>query len=288
MVGVHWGIMSGRDRPTTLCRLRFVADEGEAVVRPAMRRESVSIDTWIRWVCGVLGLAGAVAGTYAIFVTEVEAGPVALILFGALFLLVGLGGTMPSRLKIGDNEAEWQREVGQIVAEVVDEAPVESRSRIEAQVNELAVIAPRAAAAPRMAINYERVVERLLFEAVEIVEKIEPKFVVALNFNQHFTKGIEPPGEDYTVVPVEIRSSQSTIDYSYLTTLHDRAQGIKGTKRAKILLLTPGDPGAAALFSDVIYERIYGEGQIFDVVRGLQKALGIIDVPRPTYRIGRH
>ncbi len=58
-----------------------------------------------------LGLIGLGAGGVAVFVTHLEAGPVALLVVGFLFLLIGMSGRMPSRLKIGDNEAAWEEAV---------------------------------------------------------------------------------------------------------------------------------------------------------------------------------
>jgi hypothetical protein len=65
------------------------------------------IDIWYRVGAIVLGLVGLAGGGAAVFLTHVEAGPVALIVVGFLFILIGVSGRLPNRLKIGDNEAEW-------------------------------------------------------------------------------------------------------------------------------------------------------------------------------------
>ena len=87
------------------------------------RREAIGVETWARWAAGVLGLIGLGAGGTAVFVTDLEAGPVALIVVGALLLFIGLAGVMPTRLKIGDNEAEWLREIGESVERIEEKAP---------------------------------------------------------------------------------------------------------------------------------------------------------------------
>ncbi|HEX4094116.1 MAG TPA: hypothetical protein VHZ33_35830 [Trebonia sp.] len=87
-----------------------------------LQRHPVKVATWARWLAGVLGAAGAGAGGVAVFLTQAEAGPVALIAAGALFLLLALGGVMPTRVKIGDNEAEWQ-EIAQSVADIQRQVP---------------------------------------------------------------------------------------------------------------------------------------------------------------------
>jgi tetratricopeptide (TPR) repeat protein len=59
----------------------------------------------------------------AVFVTHVEAGPVALIAGGVLFMFIALSGVLPTRLKIGDNEAEWQQEIAESAASIRRQVP---------------------------------------------------------------------------------------------------------------------------------------------------------------------
>lgn len=87
-----------------------------------LRRQAVKIQPWARWIAGFLGAAGVGSGGAAVFLTHVEAGPVALIAGGVLFLFLALGGVMPTRLKIGDNEAEWQ-ELAESVANIQRQVP---------------------------------------------------------------------------------------------------------------------------------------------------------------------
>lgn len=87
-----------------------------------LQRQAVKIQPWARWVAGFFGAAGVGSGGAAVFLTHVEAGPVALIASGVLFLFLALGGVMPTRLKIGDNEAEWQ-EVAESVANIQRRVP---------------------------------------------------------------------------------------------------------------------------------------------------------------------
>ena len=87
-----------------------------------LRRQAVKVQPWARWVAGFLGTAGVGSGGAAVFLTRVEAGPVALIAGGVLFLFLALGGVMPTRLKIGDTEAEWQ-ELAESVANIQRQVP---------------------------------------------------------------------------------------------------------------------------------------------------------------------
>jgi tetratricopeptide (TPR) repeat protein len=67
----------------------------------------VRLSLWWRAVAVAIGFGGLAAGGVAVFVTSLEAGPVALLAVGFLFLIIGMSGRLPTRLKIGDNEAEW-------------------------------------------------------------------------------------------------------------------------------------------------------------------------------------
>jgi hypothetical protein len=78
--------------------------------KPQVLRAAVQLTRPMRWAALALGLAGLGAGGAAVFITHLEAGPVALLAAGLVLALIGLGGVMPTRLKIGDNEAEWMQE----------------------------------------------------------------------------------------------------------------------------------------------------------------------------------
>lgn len=95
----------------------------DAEDRGDLRREAISIKPWARWMSGALGLAGVGSGGAAVFLTHVEAGPVALIAGGAVFLLISFGGVMPTYLKVGVTEAKWQREIQESVRRIEEKAP---------------------------------------------------------------------------------------------------------------------------------------------------------------------
>jgi tetratricopeptide (TPR) repeat protein len=59
-----------------------------------------------------------IAGGVAVFTRSNEAGPVALIGVGALLFMIAVTGFLPTRLKIGDNEANWHREVAESVERI--------------------------------------------------------------------------------------------------------------------------------------------------------------------------
>lgn len=57
-----------------------------------------------RWLAGMVGGLSMGTGAAAVFVTENGAGSTALMLVGALFLIVALTDLVPQRFKLGDNE----------------------------------------------------------------------------------------------------------------------------------------------------------------------------------------
>jgi hypothetical protein len=125
-----------------------------------------------------LGLAGLGAGSAAVFVTHLEAGPVALLAVGLVLLLVGAGGRLPSRLKFGENEATWDA-VEEFVERVVEGVSPEQRPGLVEALNDLREAAPAAAAAGLGAVSggveYERLITDLVMQAVmEINQSSSP------------------------------------------------------------------------------------------------------------------
>lgn len=107
-------------------------------------------------------MAGLGSGGAAVFLTHVEAGPVALIAAGFLLLVIGASGQLPNRLKIGDNEAEWGslarfvRETAETTAEVTATHAV--RSELDLAMQRLQQIAPEyTATIPRTAFHFHAI-----------------------------------------------------------------------------------------------------------------------------------
>ncbi|CAM5653531.1 hypothetical protein I6J39_34705 (plasmid) [Streptomyces californicus] len=57
-----------------------------------------------RWIAGIVGFLMIGAGTAAVFLRKVEAGPTALITLGALLTVIAISGVSIKRARIGDNE----------------------------------------------------------------------------------------------------------------------------------------------------------------------------------------
>jgi hypothetical protein len=136
----------------------------------------MTINRWWRACLVALGLVGLGSGGVAVFVTQLEAGPVALIAVGLVLLLIGAGGRLPSRLKVGENEAAWEAVEG-FISRVADEVPSEGTPQLVEALNRLAAAAPSVAAVGLGVVTermtYERMVRDMLSEAVREVNRSE-------------------------------------------------------------------------------------------------------------------
>jgi hypothetical protein len=145
-------------------------------------------------------------GRGSCFVTHLEAGPVALLAVGLILLLVGAGGRLPSRLKVGENEAAWEGAVEEFVSRVAKELPSEQAPELVYALNELAEVAPSAAVARLGAVTerftYRPVVMEMLNEAVQEINRSQlngsAKGPVPLEFSPVGTGG--PARDRYDAV----------------------------------------------------------------------------------------
>jgi hypothetical protein len=149
-----------------------MADEdGEARSAPEARplRGAIELRRPMRWAALALGLAGLGSGGASVFITHLEAGPVALLAVGLILALVGLSGVLPTRLKVGDNEAEWMQEraaVAGILKDQAASAPAEDREKVEDLVDRVAAVAPEVAGPAISVFDGERSILNLLREVV--------------------------------------------------------------------------------------------------------------------------
>lgn len=149
-----------------------MADEDSE--RPQLIRTAPRLGKPSRWAAFLLGLAGLGAGGTSVFITHLEAGPVALLAIGLILILVGLAGKMPTRLKVGDNEAEFVEELERVsgaLRQSVETAPPESKGEVAGVVQRVAQVSPEVAALANAALVYNNMVLGL----VEVVMN-EPEF----------------------------------------------------------------------------------------------------------------
>ncbi len=152
----------------------------QAPKRAQLMRQAVKLDPLPRCVIGLVGVLGLGAGGTAVFTRDVEAGPVALLAIGALFFLVGISGFLPTRLKIGENEAEWIEAVGDALDTVIEAVPPEGLARVEMAIEELSMAAPSVADRARATLALEQALLRRVRDAasrVGAIMTVQPLYV---------------------------------------------------------------------------------------------------------------
>ena len=260
-------------------------EESRPDLRPTIRPLTVPINAWWRACIVALGLVALGSGGVAVFVTHLEAGPVALLAVGLVLLLVGAGGRLPSRLKVGENEAAWEA-VEEFVSRVAEDVPTEQTPQLVDALNELAGVAPSAAAAGLGAvterITYEQMVKEMLTEAVQEINRSQlegsAKGSVPLGFSPagmgDLARGlydaiISAPNGAYLLVKIRHRVDVDTIKQIAETAAKEAAKGAVGA-----LLISNQEPtpvaGVRLMTSDFVQHiRITGKD-------GLPKLVGVI------------
>src|ERR1700730_17124592 len=121
--------------------LTDVADTKAEASKLAVRDGAITLKRFGRVTAFALGFSGLGAGGGAVFVTHLEAGPIGLLAVGLVFMIIGLSGTLPTRLKFGDNEASWEIEkqaVETFVERVAETTPVANRREFLGALTDLA------------------------------------------------------------------------------------------------------------------------------------------------------
>lgn len=121
------------------------------------------LNYWWRASAVALGLVGLGSGGSAVYITRLEAGPVALLAVGFLFVIIGMSGRLPTRVKFGDNEATWEEQAVQdFVEDIAARSGDEQRLEMISALGDLTDAAPRAAAPALRAMLYEDLVLTML------------------------------------------------------------------------------------------------------------------------------
>jgi hypothetical protein len=245
--------------------LDHMADEPEPTPRPL----ALKINKWNRAIFDILGLAGLGAGGAAVFITHLEAGPVALIAAGLLLLLIGMGGRMPSRLKVGENEAAWEieREAVEVFVErVAEDVPVESRPELLDALDDLAKVSPFAARRGVRALAYERNVRAEIEEIARELQVSTPggqpiKFSTEVPVDQQRVDAILE-GPDGRLVAVEMKWSTMGLSAAWLDVVHqmlsDKSPSYRGPR---VMLMITGSS-----VSEAFKERLKEYPEIHHVV----------------------
>jgi hypothetical protein len=245
---------------------------------PTVRPLTLPINAWWRAFISAIGLAALGAGALAVFVTHLEAGPVALLVVGLILLLIGAGGRLPNRLKVGENEAAWEA-VEEFVSRVAGDVPSDQTTELVHALNELGEVAPAAALAGLGAvterITYREMVVEMLTEAVQNV-----KGPVALKFSP-------PAMGDSAVIyvpngPHLLIQIRNRVDVNIVKEITEIATAESPRGVAKVLLISAQEPSNLAsvrLMSNetVSHVRITGRDDLPKLVTAIRAAFEILD-----------
>ena len=230
-----------------------------------------------------LGYASLGAGGVAVFITHVEAGPVALLAVGLIFMIVALSGRLPTRLRVGDNEAEWQEYAGGIIETALDSATPSARAELVPQLEELAEVAPRAAAPALSGIAYDA---NLAWAVVQAVRKVpdakEVQTRVTLEEIGEFDFVVE--GSDNRFILVEVKTSPR-LTMSQVSEIMAKAHFYREAypdRKVGLLLVSryPLSAGIRAMFMQtanaacIVFHSREDDDALIGAINGLLSSLG--------------
>lgn len=121
---------------------------------------------WERVAALCAGLVLGAVGCVAVFLSANQAGTTALLLAAAVFLLIGIQGTLLVRVSGGSNAAEFERRLRQetFIERVTKEAEA-NPERAEAMVESASILEPELIPPVNMALAYDREFSKGLREA---------------------------------------------------------------------------------------------------------------------------
>jgi hypothetical protein len=207
--------------------LTGVADKEVEVPRPTVRG-GIRLSKPNRTVAFILGVAGLGAGGAAVFVTHLEAGPVGLMAVGLIFMIIAIGGILPTRLKIGENEATWETEreaAGSFVERVTDDAAPEEKPDVIEALDDLAEKAPDLAIRGMNVISYEQLIRQELAAAIlELAEMTGSAGTVKLTTEvitgrREVDAVLERP--DKGLIAIEVKYSTERLPPQWISRLHE-------------------------------------------------------------------
>lgn len=145
----------------------------DAEVAPS-RPRGTNLRTWERWLAGIFGFLGTAVGGTAIFVTNNQAGTTAMLLVGALFILMAVQGTAV-RKAAKDSVEMYDREAVERTSKDVQDALEEkdyftARAIIETAKEEHPAISRNPAIEVLDYAVYEK-------EVQQAIERVVPKIV---------------------------------------------------------------------------------------------------------------
>ncbi|TDC78664.1 hypothetical protein [Actinomadura sp. 7K507] len=133
------------------------------------------LKAWSRWLAGLLGFVLAGGGAVATFISKNQAGSVALLLLGGVFLIMAVTAAPVRGFRIGDNEFRLAQLRGEALEDLADESPEVAERALDV----LAQYDPGILSDPRAAPVYGKVYSQfalanmqLMFPQANIEEQV--------------------------------------------------------------------------------------------------------------------
>lgn len=146
--------------------------ETDSEAEPSDTAEAEPLSGWSRFGAGVAGLTLSGSGTLAVFKTDNQAGAVALVLGGIIFLLILMSGNPLLSLGHGDTQVKFAtKRRRQAIEEVVGAPPQEAQRALDV----IQTVDPGAARDSNFIRTSREVYERLL---ISEISKMFPDFTL--------------------------------------------------------------------------------------------------------------
>jgi hypothetical protein len=196
-----------------------------------------------RLAASVIGLAGVTAGGFGVFVSGNQAGTTAILLLGAVFLLMGVQGTAIVKASKDSVELERRRTARELTSKAEDALERNAIDQAEAYVEAVRTVEPLAVADPRFrllsASVYEQKVIEALAQAVEIVGRGRLQLMPGIRTASHWFDATisdrENPGR---AIVVEIKAV-SRERFAPNVLVQQLLEQVKAAKLPCLLLITP-------------------------------------------------
>ncbi|MFD9485643.1 hypothetical protein ACFWBX_16980 [Streptomyces sp. NPDC059991] len=174
--------------------------DGSGVPEP----DAAPLSRWERLSASVLGLGLSGAGVIAVFVTSNQAGSVALLLVGAVLLLMAVNGSPLTRARYQDYELFMARRRRDVVANMQDDSPEEARQALQV----LSTLDPGASRDPVVARASNYLLE---LEVVRRLQRLHPAAEVSQGPYDQGVDAVVPM--DGSRIGVEVKGGSGSVPF---------------------------------------------------------------------------
>ena len=155
-----------------------MSDDKDGTDRPSPKVTGANLRPWERWLAGLFGATGTGVGGIGIFLSDNQAGTTAILLLGAIFVLIAIQGT-PLRSASRESIELSERQVVDLVAEKAEnELEEDEPERARATIEGASAVRPDIEKDPRLLQLTAKALKR---EVVRAIERAVVKAVGATN-----------------------------------------------------------------------------------------------------------